>query len=178
MNYQSISDIYTANAAIHGKLKETLSTLTEAQLSSLPEGEKWTVTQIVEHIAMVQNGGLRICSKLLSTAKAENQMSDGAIRISDNFEERSVEVAAVKLEAPEIVHPSHGKTIGESLAAMDETEHKLNELKPLFEEYDCNTAKYPHPFFGEMSAAEWLMLVGGHEGRHLKQVKNLLAKIG
>lgn len=178
MSQQTIADIYASNESIREKFKGTLARLTESQLSTLPDGEKWTITEIVEHVAMVENGMSRICSKLLSGAKAEGQLSDGTVTMSNTFTEKSTAAGAVKLEAPEIVHPSHGRTLPESLAAMDETRDKLNELRPLFEEYDCNTHKFPHPFFGDMSAAEWLLLVGGHEARHLKQIRTLAEKIG
>jgi hypothetical protein len=35
---------------------------------------------------------------------------------------------------------------------------------------------FPHPFFGELSAIEWLCLIGGHEQRHLKQIKRVMAE--
>ena len=178
MSQQTITDIYAANASIHNKLKEAVTAVTDPQLSTLPDGEKWNVSQIVEHVSIVQEAALRICSKLLSAAQAENQMSDGKVEISENFGTKSTEVGALKLEAPERVQPSHGRTIKESLTAMDETEQKLNDLKELFAKYDCNSQKFPHPFFGDLSAAEWLILVGGHEARHLKQIRNLVAKIG
>lgn len=178
MSQQTIADIYASNESIREKFKGTIAGLTESQLSTLPDGEKWTVTQIVEHVSMVEHGMSRICSKLLSSAKADGDLSDGGVEMSVVFTEKSAAIGAVKLEAPEMVHPSHGKTIAESLAAMEETRDKLNELRPLFEEYDCNTRKFPHPFFGDLSAGEWLLLLGGHEARHLKQIRNLVEKIG
>ena len=177
MSYQTIAEIYSSNDHIREKLRGTLANLTDEQGSSLPDGEKWTVAQVVEHVSMVENGMSRICSKLLSSAKADGQLSDGTVRISDGFVEKSAEVATMRLEAPEIVLPSHGKTIAESLAAMDDNRNKLNELRPLFEEYDCNTQKFPHPFFGDLSAGEWLLLLGGHAARHLKQIRILLEKV-
>lgn len=178
MSYETIAEIYASNDRIRENLKETLASLTDKQSSYLPEGEKWTIAQIVEHVSMVENGMSRICSKLLSSAKAEGQLSDGTVKISDKFAEKSAEVVTVKLEAPEIVRPTHDRSIAESLASTDETRNKLNELRPLFEEFDGNTQKFPHPFFGDLSAVEWLVLVGGHEARHLKQIRHLLEKDG
>ncbi len=177
MSQQTIAELFASNDRIREKFKGTLAELTESQLSTLPDGEKWTIAQIVEHVSIVENGITRICSKLLSSAKAEGQLSDGTVKMSNTFTEKSTAATDVKLEAPEMVHPSHGMTITQSLAAIDEAHDKLNELRPLFEEYDCNTGKFPHPYFGDMSAAEWLLLVGGHEARHLKQIKNLAEKI-
>lgn len=178
MDNKSIAEIYEDNERIREKLKETLGRLTDVQVSSLPEGEKWTVAQIVEHLASVEDGMTRICSKLLANAKAEGKKADGTVTVSNNFKEKGAEVTRIKMEAPERVHPSEGKTVAESLAKMDETRAKLNDLRPLFETYDANTYKFPHPFFGDISAGEWLILLGGHERRHLKQIRNLVDRIG
>lgn len=177
MNYQSIEEIYEANDKIREKLKVTVSDLTERQATTLPEGEKWTVAQIVEHVSMVEDGMTRICSKLLAKAKTAGQQN-GGVKLSENFLQRGLEIGQIKIEAPEIVRPVSGRTIAESLAVMDENRAKLDEMRPLFETFDCNEQKFPHPFFGDISAAEWLALVGGHEARHIKQIKKILEKIG
>lgn len=178
MTLQKIADIYAANDRVRDKFKRTLADLTESQLSALPEGEKWTISQIVEHVSMVENGIMRICAKLLEKAKADGLLSDGAVKFSDAFGTRSAEIATMKLEAPEFVHPTGERSVTDSLASMDETLRGLAELRSLFEEFDGGAHKFPHPFFGDLSAVEWLALCGGHEARHLKQITNLAEKIG
>jgi DinB superfamily len=178
MSDQTIADIYAANDRVREKFKRTLAGLTENELSALPDGEKWTVSQIVEHVSMVENGIMRICAKLLQKAKAEGQLSDGTVKFSEAFGTRSAEIATMKLEAPEFVHPTGERTVADSLASMDETLRSLAELRPLFEEFDADAHKFPHPFFGDLSAVEWLALCGGHEARHLKQINSLAEKMG
>jgi hypothetical protein len=62
---------------------------------------------------------------------------------------------------------------------MEENRRKLEELRPLFESANCaDDYKFPHPYMGELTATEWLALIGGHEARHLHQIKKLMRKIG
>ena len=82
MQYQSISDIYDANDRIRARLKDTLSGVTESQAAAMPDGEKWSIAQIAEHVSMVGNGMHRICAKLLSKAEASGQVSDGKVDLS------------------------------------------------------------------------------------------------
>jgi hypothetical protein len=56
---------------------------------------------------------------------------------------------------------------------MEESRNRLNELRPLFESVECSDQKFPHPAFGELTAHEWLALVGGHEARHIAQIKRI-----
>ncbi len=68
-------------------------------------------------------------------------------------------------------------TIAESLAKLDENRRQLEELRPIFESVECSDFKFPHPAFGDISAHEWLALIGGHEIRHIEQINNLLGRV-
>ena len=87
-------------------------------------------------------------------------------------------ITDVKLEAPEYVLPVNGRSIADSLHAMEENGRALDELRPRLEEYDCDTHKFPHPYLGDLSALEWLTLAGGHKIRHLRQIKRVLERLG
>ena len=177
MKYETTEDIYNSNNKVRSRLKEVVSSLSEEQMSALPDGEKWTVAQIVEHISMVDESAMKICAKLLKKAQDAGKISDGSVVISDNFLQKGSEVAQLKLNAPDVVQPTAGKTIPESIAKLDENTEQLEQLRALFESVDGTDIKFPHPFFGEISAQEWLALKGGHEMRHIKQIEKVLAKI-
>lgn len=174
MNNQTISDIYATNDKIRERTKRLAAELTDEQSVHLPDGEKWTIAHIIEHIAIVQDGMTRISAKLLNEAKAAGKQSDGAAQISENFAKKAAEAQQLKFEAPERVHPTGNQTIAESLNKMEETRGKLEELRPLFESVESSDFKFPHPFMGDLTATEWLALVGGHEARHLRQIEKML----
>lgn len=176
MEYQSIADIYEANVKIRGKLLETLASVNERQAEARPGGEEWSISQIVEHVSIVAGGMYRICAKLLLKAEKSNQLSDGNIDLGEFFKKANG-IAEVKLEAPEFVRPKGDRPIAESVKVLEENQKSFRELQPLFEKYDANSNKYPHPFLGDLSALEWLALAGGHEARHLKQIKKIIEKL-
>jgi uncharacterized damage-inducible protein DinB len=174
MNNQKISDIYAKNDEIRERTKQIVSSLSDEQTTSLPEGEKWTIAEIIEHIAIVQDGMTKISAKLLNQAKAVGKTSDGAARLSENFAAKAAEAQQLKFEAPDRVRPTGSQSIEESLKKMDETRRTLEDLRPLFESVECSDFKFPHPFMGDLTAHEWLALIGGHEARHLRQIENRL----
>lgn len=178
MNYKTIEEIYANNNAIREKLKGLLAGVNENKVNTLPDGEKWTVSQIVEHVSMVDENMIRICAKLLGKAEAEGLTSDGRAEISKSFIENGEKATDKKLEAPDFVRPSGTKTIPESLAKLNENDVRLSELRAQFETIDGTRHKFPHPFFGDLSAHDWLTLRGGHEARHIGQIKRLLERIG
>lgn len=174
MNYQTISEIYEANDKIRERLKNTVSNLNDDQLNLMPADGTWTIANIVEHVSLVDGGIIRLSAKLLTDAREKGEKSDGAAKISEAF----LQQASIprKLQAPERVHPTGKLTVTESLANMDENRQKLEELRPLFESVDCSEFKFPHPYFGDLTAHEWLVLLGGHEERHTKQIEGILSQ--
>lgn len=176
MNNKTIADIYAANEHIHDKLKASIGSLSDEQLTILPDGEKWNVAQIVEHIALVKDGMSKISAKLLTQAQAAGKQSNGEAVLSENFVQKAGEARNLKLEAPEVIHPMGNQSVSESLAKMEESNQMLEKLRPLFETIDCSEHKFPHPFMGDLSAHEWLTLVGGHEARHTAQIEKIVAK--
>lgn len=176
MNNQTIADIYAANGKIRAKLKETISKLNNEQMTFLPDGEKWTIAHIVEHIAIVEDGMSKISAKLLAQAQSAGKKSNGEAILTKSFRKKAAEARGLKFEAPERVRPTGNRTIAESLAKMEENRRTMEKLRPLFESVECSDYKFPHPFMGELSAHEWLTLVGGHEARHLAQIERILAQ--
>lgn len=175
MKYQTIEEIYAANDKIRENLLAVVENVSDEQANILREGEKWTVAQIVEHIGIVQEGMSRISAKLLTEAQTNGKQSEGKVLIGEDFSQKAAGAREQKFEAPDRMQPTGNPTITESIEKLAESRQKLQDLKPLFETVDCSEHKFPHPSFGDLTAHEWLALVGGHEYRHIEQIKKLLA---
>ena len=175
MKFETIADIYDGNAKVRQRLKDLVSPLTAEQTCERHGGENWSIAEIVEHIAIVDESTLKICAKLLKKAEAAGQASDAGVKISDSFMQKSREIAGMKVEAPDFVKPTGERSVADSFAKLDENAEHASELRSKFETVDGSSFKFPHPFFGDITAQEWLALKGGHELRHLKQIERLLA---
>jgi uncharacterized damage-inducible protein DinB len=176
MSNESIDSIYAENRSIRERFFQIINSIQDDELHAAPDGEKWPIAHLVEHVAIVEEGISKICSKLLREAEAAGAMANGTSRLSENFLSRASDTSA-KLEAPDRVRPTGEKSVAESLGRMEDNRKKLEELRPMFEAWDSESFKFPHPHFGDMSAIEWLSLIGGHEERHLRQIERLLEQI-
>lgn len=177
MRYESIADIYSANQKFRDEFVATVSGISPDEAAALPEGEKWNIQQIAEHVSIVGSGIAKICAKLLAGAIEDNIPSDGSFTLSANFGERAAVIADTKVEAPERVHPTGEVSIDESLATLAAATEAFDSLRPDLERYDLSAHTFPHPFFGPLNAGEWLVMAGLHEKRHAAQIESLLAKI-
>lgn len=179
MKELSVSEAFASNDKVRERFESFVGSLSSEQLAMRDVSQdKWSVAEIVEHVSMVEAGIAGLCRKLLQRAKDGAQTSDGRIRLSDGFLEGGEKSKTEKWQAPDRVRPTGTKTIEESFALMADTRTKLEELRPFFEQYSSSDATFPHPFLGDLTAAEWLLLIGGHEARHMRQIKRILAPSG
>ena len=174
MEFNTIADIYAVNQKVGGRFREFANSISETEAHAELDGEPWTLAALIEHVAMVESGISRMCAKMISGAKAQGTPSDGSYRISDGFRSALAENEGAKFEAPERVRPTGGVAIAESLAKLDQTGAELAAMRSDLEAYDVSAFTFPHPYFGPLNAAEWVMLSGGHIARHMAQAERLL----
>lgn len=177
MRYETIADIYSANKKARENLETAISDISDDEAAALPDGDTWTIQQIVEHLSMVDIGISRICAKLVEEAKERGDLSDGTVKLSDEFRDKSALVGSVKIEAPDRVQPTGNVTISEALDRMNANYSAFEAIRADLEKYDLSQPKFPHPYFGNITAAEWMIVVGGHEQRHTAQIERSLAKL-
>jgi hypothetical protein len=180
MRYESIADIYSANEKLRERFRSIAAGITEEQAAARPEGEPWSIAEIVEHVSIVDSGIVMICSKLLERAKGAGAAgpvgSAGAV-VSDRFLQGAGSIANEKLEAPDRVRPSGKISIPESLEKMQQTAKQVEAMRAELEKCDLSAATFPHPYLGDLMASEWLVMYGAHAGRHASQIERLLMKI-
>jgi len=175
----TIADLYENNARQRADLIAAVAGLSSEQLSFRPDEKSWNIKEIVEHVAIVERGITSLIARLLKKSAEENKANDSSANISPEFARNSKSLGdrqTRKLDAPDIVKPSGELSLEDSMAMLDANLIRLNELKSGLETVDTQNHKFPHPFFGDMSATEWLALLGGHEGRHIDQIREVLAQ--
>lgn len=177
MEFKTIDEIYVVNKKVGDRFREFANSVTDAEAHTELDGEPWTLAALIEHVAMVEAGIAKMCSRMIGGAKEQGTPSDGSFRISDGFSASMAENAGAKFEAPERVRPTGGVAIAESLARLDASSAEINAMKGDLEAYDVSAFTFPHPYFGPLNAAEWVMLSGGHVARHHAQAAAMLERI-
>lgn len=176
MSYESLADIFTEMDEARARFSEGVARLSLEQAASRANAGAWSVSEIVEHVCIVEHQIARLLSKLLSKAeeRGEQARADGRIETL-RFEPVIERSAREKYNAPESARPSGNQTIADSLALMDKSHAAILELRPRMEATNLCGVAYPHPVFGPFDSYQWLVLIGFHEGRHLKQIEATLA---
>lgn len=175
MTLDTVDEIYSSIDRTRDKLIKAVSALNDERSNFRLSEEKWSVANIIEHLAKTEENLAKLIAKLLARAETEGKTSEGKIPVPVSFAEMSQKVRDMKLEAPEFMRPTGTATITEALGSLEKTRSALHALRDRIAAVDLSNANYPHPFFGTMNAYYWLAFVGLHELHHLKQVSEILS---
>jgi hypothetical protein len=179
MIYNSLSEIFDSMDKTRARLRARLEAVAGAgdgQESLRPSADAWSVAEIAEHLAIIEERLSRLFPVMLTKAEA------GGLQRSADKPFQPVSVAAMieqsareKYTAPETARPTGSVSIQDSLARLEHSREAIRALQPRLEALDLTDVTYPHPAFGPMSAYQWLIFIGAHEDRHLRQINSLLA---
>lgn len=139
-----------------------------------PMPESWSVAEIVEHVARVEERIAARLRQMLDDARTrdvgpettEGPALDG--RLHATLVDRSYQ-----LSAPEAVAPT-GTVAAES--AWAQFEHARGALRDVVRSGDglaLGAVSMPHARFGPLSWYEWVAFVAGHEARHAAQIRGV-----
>ena len=146
--------------------------LSEAQLKFKPAPDKWSVAEVLEHIAIAedflfQNVTEKIMKAPAGPADRDSAKLDGIILTA-------VPDRSQKRQAPGPLVPKGQWTPAQTL------EHFLNSRNKTIEFLQSNSdlrqhASADNPFQQPMDAYDWLLFIGAHSERHTKQIEEVKA---
>ncbi|MDX2033203.1 MAG: DinB family protein [Blastocatellia bacterium] len=178
MTYNTMDDILAANEASHTRFHAATASLSEAQLQFRPEAGRWTIGEIAEHVAIVNDGFLRITHKLLRQAEAAGKPARAVLDLGPILPPSAGEQNSPKFSAPERVHPTGTLTLADAFAKMRETLDGFAAIQSRIEATDLSEETFPHPAFGPFNAYQWMILLGEHQDRHRLQIEDVKAAAG
>jgi hypothetical protein len=176
MIYNSLSEIFDWMEQSRAQLRHRLDGITSAQEGFRPSPNAWSVSDIAEHLAIIEERLSKLFPVMLTKAEA------GGLQRHEDQPFHPVSVAEFversrreKYTAPESARPTGTVSLADSLARLERSRAAIRELRPRLEALDLTGVTYPHPAFGPLSAYQWLIFVGAHEDRHRRQIESLLS---
>jgi hypothetical protein len=148
--------------------------LSQRQADWKPSEGEWSVGEIVDHLTLAEINTGKLTTKLLKEIPA------GAAA----FPEELTEFAAVPAgppgpaEAPPVVWPAHGRSIGELIATMKATRERSRQSIEKLAQCDPRRFSFKHFRLGEMDLGQWWRLQASHDRMHLQQLREVKAAPG
>jgi hypothetical protein len=137
--------------------------LSEPQANFKPSSEAWSIANIAEHMATVEDFTILRLQQMISEPDGSNFKDADAV-LFNKAADRSA-----KREAPERVRPT-GKPLPISLERLAANHKKMVDLIRSAPEGHFRRHSMPHPVFGPLDGHQWLVFTAGHCTRHTEQI--------
>jgi hypothetical protein len=150
------------------------ASLTPEQRDFCPSDSGWSAAGLLEHIIVVERLTHDILNRMISEGVPdESRRGKGAHK--DRIILENIPMRATRVQAPQSLHPS-GRW-GDFEQLVREFELTRNRTLEIARTTDKDLRVYfaPHPFLKDLDGYQWLLIVGAHAERHVRQAEEMLA---
>lgn len=163
--------------AQHEVLRAAVEAVPPALRDRCPAQNRWSVAQVLDHLARAVRQSAKVLGKAISEARAQGinpereTTSVVDTRLRDCLLDRSTRIAA-----PAYVEP-RGMSAREAFEALELAHANLHEVLRNADGLALGEVIQPHPVLGAMTVYQWLVFIGAHEARHAEQVREIGAAL-
>lgn len=143
-----------------------------ARRGERPAPDRWSVAEIVEHVARIDVGVTMILALRAAEPRTATPAELAAARLTPETAAR-VRGRAERLEAPERVRPTGALTPEAALAQLAAARAALKAAYASADPAVLDGAVHPHPILGPLTLRGWFELPAHHDARHARQVAEL-----
>jgi hypothetical protein len=155
-------------------LRAAVDAVPEARRGERPAPDRWSASEILEHLGLVERRFAAIIALRISEARATGLGPERNLREPLPPTLRAMLTdRANRRNAPDAVQPSGSV---DHKAAWVELERIRGELRAVVEAADglaLSTVMHNHPMFGTLNVYQLLDFIAGHEMRHARQITGI-----
>ena len=158
------------------RLEQLVDELSDRQLRFRPDGERWSIAEVIEHLAHSEARLLALVQRTVSGTEARPDLRnpDGSPRIKDLvYIMAMTNREAKRFEAPEGIRPvgEFGSPHDALRAFLARRATTIDYLRTTQDDLRAHFSE--NPGFGQMDAYQWLVIVSTHTDRHALQIEEL-----
>ena len=158
-------------------LREAVDAVPEAQRSQPPEPGRWSVADVLEHLALVEGRFTTTLENRLAEARAQGLAEErDTSPIVGTFDQAAVLDRTNRREAPEVVRPQ-GLDWKSAWSRLEDTRRSFLDVYLSADGLALADVAYVHPRLGSFNLYQWGVWMGAHEGRHVEQVREIAATL-
>jgi|SRR5690606_21302852 len=163
-------EVYTDFINTTSELIQLLSSLNQEQLNQVPFEGSWTAGQVGDHLRRSYGVAELLNGNTITTERPPNEKVKGIKEVFLNFD--------IKFESPEFILPSNDVIDKERL--IKGLTNKIEQVKTFVDMHDDLTRTcidFELPGAGTLTQIEWIQFMTIHTQRHIRQLKNIIAKL-
>jgi hypothetical protein len=168
-----LQELFAYLSVRRNALKEAVHAVPEAQRNQQPEPDRWSVAEVLEHLALVEARFKTIVSDRLSEARASGLAADRETdSIVGTFNQTGILDRSSKHVAPEVVRPQ-GSDWHTAWSRLEEVRRSFLDVYLSGDGLALADVVHVHPRLGSMNLYQWGFWLGGHEARHTEQIREI-----
>lgn len=161
---------YLVTARVH--LEDAVRAVPAAAREARRTPDRWSVAEILEHLARVNESIARLVDKRVATGREAGLGPDpestsilwtlDVARLLDRRE---------RMEAPDRIVPTGSLTFDAAWEALGRADEALQRAVLAADGLALGTISYPHTFLGPLNLYQWVAFAAAHEFRHAAQIR-------
>ena len=148
------------------RLVDAVKGLSDAQWKFKPAPDRWSIAEVVEHIAVVEE--LVVTNMLGKLDQAPAGTADRDTKQVDATVLAKMPDRSTKFQAPQQIQPTGRWTPQGALEHFLTSRVQTTQIAK--SSPDLRGHVRAHPAFGPMDGYEWVLALAGHSERHTKQI--------
>ncbi len=173
-----IQEVLTHLDAQRRVLEEAVAVVPEEARGRRPAPDRWSATEILEHLVIVEDRIARLLADTIEKARTEG--------LGPEHETSSVVLPALVARVLDRSHPvmarenavpSGRMEAAAARSALADTRRALRETILAADGLALGELALPHPRLGPLNLYHWIVFVGAHESRHAAQIREVAAAL-
>ena len=160
-------------------LLDVASAVPTERWQTRPAPDRWSVSEIFEHLHRVERGAAAVLAKRIAKARAEGEhpAESDTSSVLGTLDRFRVSQLDRKLVAPELVVPTENPDRGTAERMLAESRAALLAAMASGDGLALGEIKHTHLRFGELDLYQWILFVAEHEKRHGNQLRDVARQL-
>lgn len=142
-----------------------------------PAAERWSVAEVLEHLAIVEKAVLKVCTRQLAAAREQGLPQEAeTTAIRQTLPPEHVARRERPLVAPDAVAPK-GMDAAAAWGEIEATRARFVEFVKSCDGLALAQVSFPHPAMGTLNMYQWFLFAAGHHARHAAQIREIAQQL-
>lgn len=160
------------------ELQRAVDEIPVALRSRRPAPDRWSVAEILEHIALVEERIVQLFTRQVAAARAQGLGPErDSSPVVPTFDLSPLVDRTRRLAASEAAQPRGGVDAISAWARLERAREATREALRSADGLALSEVIAPNPVLGHLNLYQWVLFIAGHEARHTDQIRELGAAL-
>jgi DinB superfamily len=172
-----VREVFQCLDAEFSALREAVACIPAARRGERPAPDRWSVAEVLEHLAMVEKAVLKACARQVAAARDAGLTAE--TDTSSILAMLPTELVANRerpIVAPERLQPK-GIDAEAAWGEIETTRASFVEFVKSCDGLALDNVSFAHPALGSLNLYQWLLFAAGHHARHAAQIREISVQL-